>query len=160
MSDRNMRWGEVVEVSADKGPYKLCTIECDGKRMPAFVGEVFGVQSVPHKGAQVLVAFADGDEGKGVIIASMPRPKDRVDGQKEGEVALKNFDAGQFFKMDKDGNVVLQAPGTVTIKADKIVLDGPSHIGGDGGVPASKQGTVDTAGAADVSNLATKVFLT
>lgn len=104
MSDRNIRWAEVVEVSNDKGPHKLCTVECDGKQMDAYVGEVFGMQSVPHKGAMVLIALPDGDEGKGVIIASMPRPKDRVDKQKEGEVTLKNHDTGNKIQHDKDGH--------------------------------------------------------
>lgn len=49
---------------------------------------------------------------------------------------------------------------TITLKADTIILDGTCKLGGSGSdtfVPASKQGTVDTAGDSDTSNFATKV---
>lgn len=99
-----MRWARVTKASADKGPHKLVEIETDSKTMDVYVGEVFGVQSSPHVGAMVLVALPDGDEGKGVIIASMPRPKDRKDGQKEGEVSLVNVDTGNTLQHDADGH--------------------------------------------------------
>lgn len=104
MSDRNIRWAEVKKASADKGPHKLVEVETDGKRMDVYVGETFGVQASPHVGSMVLIALPDGDEGKGVIISSMPRPKDRVDQQKEGEVTFKNHDTGNSTQFDKDGN--------------------------------------------------------
>lgn len=104
MTDRNMRWARVTKASADKGPHKLVEIETDGKTMDVYVGEVFGVQSSPHVGAMVLVALPDGDEGKGVIIASMPRPKDRKDGQKEGETSFINVDTGNTLQHDADGH--------------------------------------------------------
>ena len=48
----------------------------------------------------------------------------------------------------------------VRIVAPKIVLDGEVYLGGeDGAVPASRQGTIDSAGHSDVGGLATKVFV-
>jgi phage baseplate assembly protein V len=45
------------------------------------------------------------------------------------------------------------------VVADSIVLEGIVKLGGEGASrPASLQGTVDTGGFADTSNLATKVF--
>lgn len=139
MSDRNLRWGVVKTVSNDKGPHKVCEIECDGKKMTAFVGEVFGVQSVPHVGAQVVIGLLDGDEGKAVVLASMPRPKDRVDGQKEGEVSIKNHDTGNAIKHDKDGhtsvstkadlNETVGAKRTSTVETDnKLTVKGKHAI--------------------------------
>lgn len=137
MSDRNIRWGVVRSASQDKGPHKIVEVESDGKIMEVFVGETFGVQSNPHVGAQVLIGLPDGDEGKAVIISSMPRPSDRVDGQKEGEVTIKNHDTGNSLQHDKDGhtkmttksdlqqtvggNASTDASGNVTIKSGGII---------------------------------------
>lgn len=50
--------------------------------------------------------------------------------------------------------------GTVTINAGKIVLNGACYLGGaDASLAAAMKGTLDTAGNADESNLATKVFV-
>lgn len=108
MSDRNIRWAEVTKASDDKGPHKIVEVECDGKKMDVMVGETFGVQASPHVGSQVLVAIADGDEGKGVIISSMPRPKDRQDQQKPGEVSVMNHDTGNRIHHDEAGNTNLK----------------------------------------------------
>ena len=49
----------------------------------------------------------------------------------------------------------------IHLAAPKIVLEGDVYLGGeDGAVPASKQGTIDSAGHTDVGGLATKVFVT
>lgn len=131
MSDRNIRWAVITKASADKGPHKLCEVECDGKKMDVFVGETYGVQGSPHVGAHVLVATADGDEGKAIIIASMPRPKDRVDGQKEGEVTYKNHETENEIQHDKDGNTHIK-----TKKGTHVLIDKDGHVGvkpGSGG---------------------------
>lgn len=50
--------------------------------------------------------------------------------------------------------------GKITTTAETIVEDGNVKLGGpDADTPASMKGTIDTAGDADVSNLATKVLL-
>ena len=74
---------------------------------------------------------------------------------------------GATYTFDGAGNVTLTAKSVtwnvtngVTINGQTINLVGNVHLGSTGGVPAAMQGTVDTAGAADVSNLATKVFVT
>jgi len=74
---------------------------------------------------------------------------------------------GATYTFDGAGNVTLTAKSVtwnvtngVTINGQTINLIGNVHLGSTGGVPAAMQGTVDTAGAADVSNLANKVFVT
>ena len=49
---------------------------------------------------------------------------------------------------------------TIHLIAPDIILEGNVYIGGpDADRPASAQGTIDTAGAADILNPATKVWL-
>lgn len=56
--------------------------------------------------------------------------------------------------------VRIVAADSVTITAPTIVLDGNVKLGGaDASRPASAEGTVDTAGAADQGNLATRVWV-
>lgn len=56
-------------------------------------------------------------------------------------------------------SIRIVSPTKVTIQAPTIELIGDVTLGGAAGtgVPAAKQGTIDTAGNADVTNLATKV---
>jgi phage baseplate assembly protein gpV len=57
-------------------------------------------------------------------------------------------------------NVTASSSGTITFKAQKIVHDGSVYLGGaDASNPASMKGTTDAEGNADISNLATKVFV-
>lgn len=58
------------------------------------------------------------------------------------------------------GTAAINATTSITMTAPTITLAGTVHLGGAGGVPAAQQGTVDTGGFSDVSNLATKVFVT
>lgn len=123
MSDRNLRQGVVSKggSSKDKGPHKLCKIECDGKEMDCLMAETFGVQSNPHEGAHVIIACLDGDEGRGTIIASMPRPKDRQDGHKEGETSFMNHDTGNRIFHDKDGNSTHSTKKDFIVKSKGII---------------------------------------
>ncbi len=59
-----------------------------------------------------------------------------------------------------ENKVRIVAAESVTIVAPTIVLDGDVKLGGPGANrPASAKGTVDTAGAEDIGNLATKVWV-
>ncbi len=59
-----------------------------------------------------------------------------------------------------DGSIRLVGSISVTIVAPEIVLDGVVRLGGaDADRPASGLGTVDSSGAQDVANLATRVFV-
>lgn len=66
----------------------------------------------------------------------------------------------EFFRHIKNANTsVLMKEGLIHFKAEKIVLEGNCYVGGeDGAKPASREGTVTTDGASDVSNFATKVW--
>ncbi len=58
------------------------------------------------------------------------------------------------------GRLTIAAGGVVTITAPTINLRGKCNLGTGDLLPAPKQGRLDTGGNADVTNLATKVFVT
>lgn len=74
---------------------------------------------------------------------------------------------GATLTFDGKGNATLSAKSVtwniqnaITLNGQTINLVGNVHLGSKGGVPAAMQGTVDTAGNADETNLATKVWIT
>ncbi|MEQ8823849.1 MAG: hypothetical protein RIC14_05700 [Filomicrobium sp.] len=109
-------WGEITEVSNDKGPYKLIKVKSHDHPFDAVVMEPYGVQASPVVGGQALVTIVDNDLGK-ATAQILPPPKKRVDGQSEGELTLINHKTGKSIVIDKDGNVVINAT-TLKINAD------------------------------------------
>lgn len=114
MSDRNIRWGRVVKESDDKGPYKLHTIETDGKQMDIQAVECYGVQGNSIAECQCLVLVPDGDEGKAVAII-MPPPAKRTDQQKAGEVSYVNHETGNVIKHEANGDTTIRTAGILHI---------------------------------------------
>ena len=68
------------------------------------------------------------------------------------------FQVGSTVLTLTDGKARLEADEFEHVGTD-AVLDAFVHIGGRGGVPVSKEGTVDTGGYADVTNLATRATI-
>lgn len=118
----HMFWGEVVSVSNDAGPFKLARVRADGHEFTAQVLEPGGFHQSPTVGSQVLVGLPDGSMGKAVIIGGQA-PKDRVDGQTEGMVTIKNHKNGQTLQMDAAGNV--------TITGGKLIVNADVEINGN-----------------------------
>ncbi len=127
------RWADLVEVTNDKGPYKLARFKADNHEFVAQIFDPYGIQGNPPKGSQAFVIPVDHDEGK-MLAFVMPPPKDRVDQQKTGEMQIKNHVAGQSLKLDESGNIAVNASGdhteafggehTETIGGDKRVTTG------------------------------------
>lgn len=115
-------WGEVQKPSNDKGPYKGLRVQADGHSFNAQVIESGGYHQSPMTGSQVLVMLPDGDMGKAVVIGGQA-PKDRVDGQTEGMVTIKNHKNGQTITMDANGNVNITLSGTCSIKSDQMTVE-------------------------------------
>jgi len=66
---------------------------------------------------------------------------------------------GQLIKMYSN-EITVEAGAKFQVNAAEIVLNGVCRLGGPGAsTPASREGTLDTGGFADTSNLATKVFV-
>ena len=169
-----IRFGQVTRPSRDKGPYRNVQLVSDGKPLEATVVHGYGIEGSPPKDSLALIFVPDEDEAKAVAII-LPPPKDRQDGLKEGEVALRNSTSGTKVHLADNGdlnvvgtndlnanvpgNMKLEGGGNVTIKAAKIVLDGVVYLGGeDGALPIGIEGTLDTANDALISALATKVY--
>lgn len=110
-----IRWGEVVAASNDKGPYKLVRVQSEGHEVSAIVLEPYGIQGSPLKKGQAILIPIDGDEGKMVALV-MPPPAKRTDQQKEGEVSYLNHETGNAIKHDADGNTTITTPGGCIIK--------------------------------------------
>lgn len=121
-----MRWGEMVGESNDKGPYKLGRFQSDGQEVTAIIMESYGVQGSPLKGGQTLLIPLDGDEGK-MLAFVLPPPSKRTDQQKPGEVSYPNHDTGNVMKHDVKGNTT-----TTTKKelVDKVGTDARINTGG------------------------------
>jgi phage gp45-like len=118
MADDDKRFAFMAtmkEPSKDKGAFKQARFTADGHEFSAQIVEAFGVQGAPMKGGQAIIIPLDGDMSRCIAIV-MPPPKDRVDGQAEGEVTYKNHKAGQTIRHDKDGTTTHEAPGDIIIK--------------------------------------------
>ncbi|MDX2308088.1 MAG: hypothetical protein NW216_07615 [Hyphomicrobium sp.] len=106
---RNIRWGTVLRVPNDKGPYKIATVESDGAEYEVSVLDLGGVQSQPVVGGQVIMFLPDGDEGKAAGIFQPP-PADRVDQQAAGASTFKNWTHGQSIVLGDDGKITINGP--------------------------------------------------
>ena len=142
------------------------------------------VGSADKPGDQVIVRLQEGDFESGKMVARLFSDTDKPPEVQSGEVMLLHVSGatvfldknGQTTVTDKEGNssIVMDGKGNITIKAgssgtmalnaktmnltaDNITLKGAVALGDQGGKPLAVQGTLDTAGNADISNLATKV---
>lgn len=123
-------WARVKKPSNDKGPYKGVLVEADGHEFNAQVLEVGGYHQNPMEGSQALVLLPGGDMGNAAIIGGQA-PGDRVDGQTEGMVTIKNHKDGQTITMDGSGNVTIDCGNICSIKAAKVVIDADMEINGN-----------------------------
>lgn len=151
-----IRTGELTEESKDEGPFRLVRVASDGDEKDAVLVDFGGVVSAPLKGSQVLLIQADGEDGKLYAIAFAP-PADRIDQNKPGENRIKNLKTGALFEQNEDGSVNINAPGKLTINAPDIVLEGNTHLGGEGGELVHRKDDLDSDGDAAVGS-ATKVY--
>lgn len=136
-----------------------------GKKQKVVRVQPHGFTSHAPKGSVGMSLSLDGENDLALLLG-LEHPDHRPRNLAEGETALYDQHGNiLLFKNKqgvtwtvKDGAIVITAPA-LTIKADKIVLDGVCHVGGEGGQPASMKGTIDTGGNADDTNLATRVFV-
>jgi hypothetical protein len=107
--------------------------------------------------------LADGIYIGGVLNAT---PKQYVTFQTTG-ITINDKNSNQIVMnqsgitiTDDNGNTIVMENGDVNITAKNIYLTGTVYLGGkNSSNPVAMQGTVDTGGYADVSNLATKAFV-
>jgi phage gp45-like len=136
---------------------KLQLVGLDGQNIGDSVrAQHFGLSSVPPAGSEGL-ALALGGGMDRVHVLGMEHPQKRPTNQPGGSTVL--YDAAGNAVSIVGGNLRIVHSAKVSIVAPIIELVGTVTLGGaaGSGVPAAKQGTLDTAGNADTSNLATKV---
>lgn len=97
------RWGEVIEESNDKGPYKIVRVQSEGHEFEAIIVEAYGMQASPVKGGQIFILPFNADNGQAMAMV-LPPPAKRVDEQKPGEVSIKQHKSGNRRYMDNDGD--------------------------------------------------------
>jgi phage gp45-like len=134
----------------------------DGKGMAGqrfkkvLVNEQHGMASTPPLGATGWVTMPGGRPDL-AYISHIQHDGFRP-GVPAGAAVLYN-QFGQLIKMYSD-EITIEAGAKFQVNASEIVLNGVCKLGGEGAsTPASRQGTVDTGGFADTTNLATKVFV-
>ena len=91
----------------------------------------YGFTSVPHPGAEAIVAAMGGLRSHGVVIAVEDR-RYRLKGLKSGEVALFD-DQDQVVKLGREG-VEITTPRRMRIEAETI------ELGGEGGRKVARVG--------------------
>lgn len=133
------------------------------------------VQCGPSIGDQCKVDYSEGDPEAGHVIGFGHNDIDQPPGAPSGTLVIKHNPTGVTVTINGSGvninaasqpvtiegqTIALTAAASITLTAPTINTVGETHLGSTGGVPAAQQGTVDTGGNADVSSLATKVFVT
>lgn len=105
----------------------------------------YGFTSVPHPGAEALVAFVGGLRSRGVVVQVEDR-RYRLTALAAGEVAIFD-DQGQKIVLKRNGiriesdfKVDIDAP-EVNVTADSVTIDsGDIGLGGAGGQPVARVG--------------------
>lgn len=98
----------------------------------------YGITSVPHPGAEALVAFVGGLRSHGVVIAVADR-RYRLTGLQEGEVALYD-DLGNVVKLGRDA-ISIDAADKVHVTAPIALIESDDvQLGGAGGQAVARVG--------------------
>ena len=148
-----VRYGVVEEVDAKKGLVKM---KDDGGgdgqtyvsdwRPWAEVGGGIKTWRPPTKGQQVVMFSPSGNLADGIVFNAAfsdqnPQPSEN------GDEVVETIGSTRLTMKD----------GSVTLKADKIVLDGKVHLGGEGGKQVHRKDDVDSDGDVAVTH-ATNVW--
>jgi hypothetical protein len=101
------------------------------------------------------------------VIPGIRSQKRKLSNVNSTTAQLRSDDGNSYVEFDPvnnkahikmSGDITLESTTKITLKAPTIVTDGDTLLGGPSATtPVSRQGTVDTGGFSDTSNLATKV---
>jgi phage baseplate assembly protein V len=149
----------VADVGAPDAP-------CPTHPVPLFTHAGSGKSWRPMKaGQQVTLLCPDGDLANALALPGgfhdkNPAPSrsaaEDIEAQR-GTARLRTTDTAAF--LECGASSVKVEDGVLTLTSAIIILDGKYYLGGaDAANPVAMQGTVDTAGNADIANLATTGF--
>lgn len=176
-SRTSLRRVSVMEVD-DKGTQqKLKLSGLKGEELHGVVrSQHYGFSSVPPKGGEGVLLEGGGRADRAHVLA-LEHKKFRPVNRKPGESVLYD-NLGQEVYVSQSGikvtsgkkklpltvtvgdSVVTITEDSITLKSKKIILEGTVYLGSkDAKNEVAMKGTVDTAGASDIKNLATKAFV-
>lgn len=139
-----MRPAKVTQVDAEKGLFKVMyalddegnPVESPWVRYAHRNGNGIKIWDPPGVGEQVILFSPGGD----VSTLSWIMPGGFYDD------IPKNHDKENEFKLTVGGSEIFAKDGEVRIKANKVVLEGETHLGGEGGQLVHRKGDVDSDG--------------
>jgi phage gp45-like len=148
----------ILQTVDDSGPQQLMKLTgLTGQIIGEAVrSQHFGLSSVPPAGAEALMLALGGGHDR-MHALGVEHPQKRPTNTPAGGTVL--YDAyGDVCSIVQTSTRLVHST-KLTLQAPVIELIGTVTLGGaaGSGVPAAKQGTIDTAGNADVTNLATMV---
>lgn len=172
-----LRRVSVVDVDDTGTQQRLKLSGLKGEELDQVVrSQHYGLSSVPPKGGEGVLLLGGGRSDRAQVLG-LEHPEHRPKDGKPGEVVLYD-DQKQKVYLSRDGilidgganNLPLQiniggtqlkiSENEVRIKCAKIVLEGDVYLGGDDAdKPAAMEGSIDSGGDVETSNLATKVFV-
>ncbi|ORE91007.1 phage baseplate assembly protein [Aurantimonas sp. 22II-16-19i] len=121
--------------------------------------EPHGFASHPVAGGIGLLTGVRGNRDSAYVVGGEnPSLRPQGDFLTAGGTAI--YDAAGNIVSIVSAKIRIVHSAEIRLTAPQIILEGEVHIGGEGGVPASMQGTIDSDGDVDISGFATKVFLT
>lgn len=88
--------------------------------------EQYGFKSVPFPGAEAVIVFPNGDRAHGIIVAVGDR-RHRPTGWEPGEVGMFTDQAGNTYRLRRDGIQTIEA--TATIELGAIGASHPAVLG-------------------------------
>jgi hypothetical protein len=150
-----VRYGRVAEVDAAKGRVKVIDEEAgggDGKSITtdwlpwAEIGGAFKTWTPPSVGQQVAVISPSGNLGQGLVLPNafsdqFPPPSDQ----------------GDEHVMTVGETRITVKGNEIRFSSPKIVFEGDTHLGGEGGEPVHRRGDKDSDGDSAVEH-ASKVW--
>ena len=149
------RTGLIAEVDAEKGLARV-RLSTDPQTGQPYLSPWIPWKEVsmgqikthfpPSVGEQVEVVSETGDLTDALIETSIPSNQNARPHDKGGEAMIKN-----------GSTTILITDGEVRITAGKIVLEGATHLGGDGGQLVHRKGDADSDGDTAVGS-ASKVY--
>jgi phage baseplate assembly protein V len=159
ISQRGQLRRVIASAINDQGAQQYAALQGIAGENPGEVTRLqhFGFNAIPPAGSEGLLLALGGRSDKGYVLG-LEHPKYRPTGNNPGETYI--YDANSNIVSLVQSNIRIVSPGTITLTAPTIVLNGSCHLGSaSANTPVSMQGTVDTGGFIDETNVATKVFV-
>jgi len=140
-----IKYGYVSLVGNDSAKRCNAQITSFGSATVMAVISPYGLNANLPLNTKVLIWNVLGQEDNPVCIGFSQA--DRFDKLEAGEVVVGNPKSRAFIKFDKDGNIEINAPGELNIKATKVNIDAVETNLGVGGAKIARLGDEVTVGS-------------